>query len=131
MNAEVEQLRADLERVTEERDFWKSEAEGATDDGVRSTLQTTFGLSRQEARLVEVLRKRPGCALKEPLFFAAWSESQTKGRDASLKILDVYVCKVRQKIGADAILTHWGRGYELAAGMRGRINEALAQQVAA
>jgi DNA-binding response OmpR family regulator len=126
--SEIEKLRADLERAIEERDFWKSEAEAATDDGVRSTLQTAFGLSRQEARLLEVLRKRPGIALKEPLFFAAWSESQT---DPTMKVLDIYICKLRQKIGADAIITHWGRGYELSGAMRARINEALAQRVAA
>jgi DNA-binding response OmpR family regulator len=122
----VETLRAEIAQLREERDYWKAEAEGRTDDGVRSTLQSVFGLARQEARLLEELRRRPGCALKESLFMAAWSEADKRGRDPSLKILDIYVCKLRRKLGADAIITRWGRGYELAPEMRARINQALA-----
>lgn len=130
MTAEIEKLRAELEQARAERDFWKGEFECSTDDGLRSTLQTAFGLSRQESRLLEVLRRRPGVALKEPLFSAAWAESEKLGKDPTLKILDIYVCKLRAKIGTAMIITHWGRGYELAPAMRVRINEALAERQA-
>ena len=70
-------------------------------------------LTLSEARIFEALVGNPGrVATKQMLFDCLY-----KGLDeASLKILDVFICKARRKIaaatGGDPVIeTVWGRGY--------------------
>jgi DNA-binding response OmpR family regulator len=42
--------------------------------------------------------------------FDAMESSQS---DAVIKIVDVYICKLRRKLGLGAIVTAWGTGYAL------------------
>jgi two-component system, cell cycle response regulator CtrA len=72
-------------------------------------------LTGKECRFFETLITRPGMTFsKEQLLSAAYN-----GRDEpELKIVDVFICKIRKKIaaatGGDACIeTIWGRGYTI------------------
>lgn len=73
-----------------------------------------IGLSRSEYAMLEVMAMRVGKVLTKEMFL----NHLYGGRDEpEIKIIDVFMCKLRRKLGdrADLVRTIWGRGYMLAA----------------
>lgn len=66
-------------------------------------------LTVKEAQLLRAIMRRGGVATKEYLLQDLYNGID----EPELKIIDVFICKLRGKLGAhkDAILTTWGRGY--------------------
>jgi two-component system cell cycle response regulator CtrA len=80
--------------------------------GVTHPVPTAFGFTGQERRLFGVLLKRD-VASKDALMAALYRDL---GRDeAEIKIIDVFVCKMRRKLRPFEISIHtvWGEGYRL------------------
>lgn len=73
-------------------------------------LGAALGLTRYEAQVLMILYHRTGSIVsKDTVMNAMYS-----GEDEPfIKIVDVYICKVRSRLGKDTILTIWGRGYQL------------------
>lgn len=92
-----------------------------------------FGLTRKEAGFLKALIGRERCT-KEYLFSAIYSVMEDPPQ---MKIIDVFVCKLRAKLRPYGIRigTIWGVGYELAPDMReallswGRPEEACSETV--
>lgn len=105
-------LAARVEELTHERDHYKRELGMIRDAERVLNMKTRLGLTTQEAAVFDVLLSRPagGSVEKNALFEAAWGD---RAFDVHIKILDVYICKIRQKLGDDVIETIWGTGYRL------------------
>lgn len=68
-------------------------------------------ITRSEYDLLELLALRPGqCLSKEQILSSLYREAD----EPELKIVDVFVCKLRKKVGAHVIETVWGQGYRIA-----------------
>ncbi|MEO1208432.1 MAG: winged helix-turn-helix domain-containing protein [Cyanobacteria bacterium J06638_20] len=68
------------------------------------------GISTKPAGILLALGARPGTALtKEQLF----NHLYPLDSDAEMKIIDVFVCKLRKILGKDVIETIWGQGYRM------------------
>lgn len=72
-----------------------------------------WGLTESEASVLDVLwRRRDGVARKEAIHGRLYGD-KADADAAGYKIVDVFVCKLRKKLGFDAIMTIWGGGYSL------------------
>lgn len=75
-----------------------------------------FRLTNTESRVFEVLLRHSECS-QERLHLATYSDTYHQSDDElpTLKIIDVYICKIRKKIARFdcKIETLWGRGYTL------------------
>lgn len=77
--------------------------------GASSTVQ----LTKQESVLLATLADRPGLLITKAMCMLALYQGHD---EAKIKIIDVYVCKLRKKIsaatgGLDVIESVWGQGY--------------------
>jgi len=69
-------------------------------------------LTGREVQMLGLLFQRRGAVLsKEMLLDAMYGGID----EPEIKIVDVFICKLRNKIGSDRIRTAWGRGYALTA----------------
>ena len=72
-------------------------------------------LTDREFQIILLLARRRGQVVsKDAIFNVVWGDS-----DVETKIIDVYVCKIRRKLGIDdkgVLQTVWGRGYALQPG---------------
>jgi len=69
-------------------------------------------LTRMEYQIVELLALRRGRVVsKESILQRVYGCDEP----ASDEIVEVYICKLRKKLGAGFIRTTWGRGYEIPA----------------
>lgn len=73
------------------------------------------GLTAQEAALLGVLASRPGRVFDKFTIDEALPH-QDHAAERQVKLVDVVVCKVRKKKGADWIETVWARGYRAGPG---------------
>lgn len=108
---EIALLTLKLDEAIAERDHYRREL-GLIRDGARvATIKRAFRLTPLEASVIDRLyQSRSRVMTKAHLFEAAWGDASY---DVGAKILDVYICKIRTKLGADFIVTHWGSGYAL------------------
>ena len=85
-----------------------------------------FGLTAQEGRVFGVLLKRQQ-ASKDQIMAALYGN---RLEEAEMKIVDVFICKIRKKLGPFGIVieTLWGRGYALEAESRRRLVEEFGAQ---
>jgi DNA-binding response OmpR family regulator len=94
------------------------------DDVVIDALRKRYGLTKTEARFLNFLADgRPHT--KHACLVAAGS-----GKTDETKIMDVYACKVRRKIGMWAIETIWGEGYRIGAEFKDQLNKIRAEALA-
>jgi DNA-binding response OmpR family regulator len=101
LEAEVEQLRRLL--------GIQEEAEAI------SKLGRVFKIPRGAALLLLLLRNHRGRVVSKA-FIDEWLPTiDHAGERASTKIVDVYVCRLRRRMGSPAIETVWGIGYKLSA----------------
>lgn len=110
---------ASLERQNDELRMRIAQLE--TEIGLRNNIPLVFGLTGSEARLLSMLVQR-GFATKEQLLIAATNDV-TGNKVPDIKIVDVYVCKIRRKLEKFDITieTSWGRGYNLTAENRAKV----------
>jgi DNA-binding response OmpR family regulator len=82
---------------------------GARGDAV-AALSQRYGLTPKEAAVVDSLNRAwPRVLGRESLFLRVW------GHDSEVhdKLMDIYISRVRAKLGRDAIRTVWGLGWVL------------------
>jgi DNA-binding response OmpR family regulator len=73
-------------------------------------LRQRYGLTSREAAVLEALNRASPRALgRESLFLAVWGHDSEAGDN----IVDVYITKLRAKLGRDVIRTVWGSGWVL------------------
>lgn len=83
-----------------------------------------WGLTAHEARIFGLLANRE-MATKEQLLLAMYSHLASPDDVPELKIVDVFICKLRKKLPAAVkVVTIWGMGYSLDAASRGRFGHA-------
>ena len=75
-----------------------------------------WGLTGAEARVFAHLKSRP-VATKQSIMMALYSDRP--GAEPEIKIVDVFICKLRKKLTPFGVVieTVWGRGYGLASNM--------------
>lgn len=85
-----------------------------------------FRLTPKEALILNVLMHNPVCT-KERLHAAVSVNKISSDEETEIKIVDVFVCKVRAKLKPFdvEIETHWGTGYSLSAASKNIIQEML------
>lgn len=90
-----------------------------------ATPPMEYGLTAHEGRLLGMLITREQCT-KEQLLAGIYSARADDPPE--IKIVDVYVCKIRKKLKPFGIEieTLWGVGYRIAPASKARIAEALA-----
>lgn len=88
--------------------------------GTRFDVPMCFPLTRRETELFGVLMQRE-LATKEMILTALYGGMD----EPCLKIVDVFVCKMRKKLNGFGIeiSTLWGRGYYLSKEMKARVRE--------
>ena len=95
--------------------------------GMTMLAPMRWGLTAHEAKLLGVLCKRPAVT-KDGIMAALYRD---EGRDEpEIKIVDVFVCKLRRKLtpfGVE-IKTLWGQGYSMDAENKRRVAEAMAEE---
>jgi two-component system cell cycle response regulator CtrA len=93
--------------------------------GLRNDVPLLFGLTGSESRVLSVLFQR-GMATKEQLLIAVTNDV-TGNKQPEIKIVDVYICKMRKKLEPFGIVieTVWGRGYNLDHDNRDRVRGYL------
>jgi two-component system cell cycle response regulator CtrA len=86
------------------------------DAGTVSLNGQQIHLTRREYAILELLALRKGGVLTKEMIMSHVYGGMDEPKD---KIIDVYICKIRQKLasfgGEDCIETVWGRGYTMAA----------------
>ena len=78
-------------------------------------IPVQLGLTKQEREVLGALMASPGVRTKEQILSAAYSDRCATGYEPELKIIDVFVCKLRKKLSRFGIKieTKWGDGYLL------------------
>lgn len=109
-HAKIEQLKDEL-RLQD--DFIKDmlKTYGVTPEkSLLLKFQGEWNLTTKEAQILVLLYQRGTLVNRDGILTALYSHPD----DApEAKIVDVFVSKLRGKIGKTAIATHWGHGYQL------------------
>ncbi len=110
----LQDMSEEVELLREENAQLKRELALNRDRDLEAAFSARWKLTVQEAKLVSHLYRRSGnLVTKESLLHAMYGG---RADDApEIKIIDVFVCKARRKMGGDPIQTIWGRGYGLTA----------------
>lgn len=104
-------VRAENERLTEEVADLKRELGLNRDRAAESAFAARWALTGKEAKVLSHLyQKKGGVASKESTMYALYGGSR---EEPEIKIVDVFVCKIRNKVGDGFIETARGRGYYL------------------
>jgi DNA-binding response OmpR family regulator len=73
-------------------------------------LRQRYGLTSREAAVLGALNRASPRALgREPLFLAVWGHDSEAGD----RIVDIYISRLRAKLGRAVIRTVWGSGWVL------------------
>lgn len=111
VDARLEALEAENERLRNGLDALKDSL------GITFTAPIEWGLTGSETKVFGRLL-RQGVATKDAIMASLYRD---EGRDeAEIKIVDVFICKMRKKLApwGIEILTVWGVGYQLAPASR-------------
>jgi two-component system, cell cycle response regulator CtrA len=95
--------------------------------GIRIEVPLIFGLSGSEARMFGILFKREMVTKAQAMDVLYSDRADTF--EPEIKIVDVFVCKMRKKLARFDIIveTVWGRGYRMPAGSKALANALLEQ----
>lgn len=123
VDARIDGLQAEVDRLQGRVD----QLEAAM--GMTLVAPLEWRLTPAEQRVFGVLMARD-MASKDAIMAGVYRDA---GRDeAEIKIVDVFVCKIRAKLKAFQIPieTVWGQGYRLAVETKARVRERLAMEAA-
>ncbi|MCV9940937.1 helix-turn-helix domain-containing protein [Boseaceae bacterium BT-24-1] len=98
--------------------------------GMNVEAPVFLGLTASEARLFGALMKRD--TLTKGQIMSALYVGRMDGEEAEIKIVDVFVCKIRKKLKPYGLTieTLWGQGYRISPAMKTRA-AAIMQENAA
>lgn len=101
--------------------YLESELNIQADDTEFARVKSAFRLEPMGTRIVLALWKARGDVVSR------WRlEELIRGdNDCSEGLLKVHVSRVRKRMGAEAVLTVWGRGYQLSDEAMGRVDAAV------
>lgn len=113
-----EELREEIAYLQRELGLQKHE------DAV-TRLGQRWGLSNTEAKILAHLHARRGaCVSKSQLWDALYADGSS---EPEVKIVDVFICKLRHKLPRPFVETIWGRGYALTGSAVATCDEVLEQ----
>lgn len=105
--------------------FFYEDVLGVHDDLERlSAIRKAFGLSRGPAWMLSRLIAADGRLFRRDALMD-YLPANDPVHDRGEKLIDVYVCKIRRQLGADAVETEWGIGWRLTPLGRLRCRRAL------
>jgi two-component system cell cycle response regulator CtrA len=95
--------------------------------GIRITVPLIFQFTIKEAMLFGILLKRE-MVTKQMAMDALYGLSAS-GEEAEIKIIDVFICKIRKKLKPFGIEveTVWGQGYRLTQAAKSTVQRHLEQ----
>lgn len=110
-----------ISAIEEERDHLKHCLRELTTFKERDEFALDLGLTPSEEAVFVAIRSGDGKTLsKDQLMSALYWREPTKYLETAAKIIDVFVCKIRQKMDGKKvpgrIVTIWGSGYRWEAG---------------
>ena len=111
-----------IRAIEEERDHLKHCLMELTTFNERDEFALGLGLTPSEEAVFVAIRSGDGKTLsKDQLMSALYWREPTKYLETAAKIIDVFVCKIRQKMAGKMvpgkIATVWGAGYRWQAGL--------------
>jgi DNA-binding response OmpR family regulator len=109
---EITLLRSRLGNMTQERDYWRDEAEMRADIDRVKALALALQVPPSIATIAVMLYQRPGRVFSLSEIENAMPR-QDHARDRSPQIVNVRICQLRKRIGRDAIGNKHGAGYYL------------------
>lgn len=111
------------EDVVAENRWLKEQLEVIRTAPLKNPLRERFRLSPTESRLLSLLQAK-GEVTREGIYAALFQ--RLDGDGPGIKIIDVFVCKIRKKLAAKGapgtIRNIWGQGYRLDAELRSWLN---------
>ncbi|MBV9994517.1 MAG: helix-turn-helix domain-containing protein [Caulobacteraceae bacterium] len=99
------------DRLADEVAYLRAEAGLAEAEATEGALRAAFGLTPSQAELLAILYRTRRRLVSRRLLNEMVSEAPGGARDE--RIIDVWTCKLRRKLGEGAIATLWGHGYRL------------------
>lgn len=119
--------------LEEEIAYLRSELGLQTELTMKRGLSRSLGLSPGELSLALALYRAKGRVVTSSFLEEILPDPRGNAGERTLKLVQVYVCRLRRTLGFDAIDTIWGQGYQLMPKGREIIREALEgpRQVAA
>ena len=119
---------ARLEAVEAENDLLRAKIEGLEGLlGMHALTPLVFGFTGAEARVFGVLMRRD-IATKEMVMHGLYADRADN--DVEIKIVDVFICKMRKKLKSFAIPidTVWGQGYRLTSSAKEKVRAIIASE---
>jgi DNA-binding response OmpR family regulator len=116
---------ARLEAVENENEMLRARNEQLEEMlGIRTLAPISFGLTPSESKVFGILMKRD-LATKEMVMLTLYGDRPDD--NVEIKIVDVFVCKMRKKIKAHdvPIETVWGQGYRIAPEAKQRVRDMM------
>jgi DNA-binding response OmpR family regulator len=113
--AENARLRDRIEQLEHEVEHWKREACQLVEEDTVDAIQVHFGLTETEAMICCSLYQRRDKLMSSIRLEGMLDEE--RGYTLESNIVSVMICKLRGKLGEEAIETVRGRGYRLSPAM--------------
>lgn len=118
------------EELEEEVAYLRGELNEATTERTFAGLRRAFALAPTETRFLLALYEARGRTLSRWIFDE--KVPPVTGQDRQSNVVAVYIWRIRQTLGRDAIKSEWGRGYFLTPSGIADVEKALtAEGVAA
>lgn len=110
----IDELQDRIEDLETQVSYWRGQVEETAAANVRAALQTGLGLTPAEAWILATLHQRGGKVITRERFQAAelpGTDDRVNGR--LINTVNVFISKLRRKIGDRAIESVWGVGYRI------------------
>lgn len=114
-----------VQQLEEENAFLKRQLGIETDREVVRKLADALSLTRYEARALALLYAKNGTVSRDGIMDAMYAGDN----EPNIKIVDIWVCKLRRKLGDGIIHSLWGLGYQLTPEGRSMCLQALAGEL--
>lgn len=103
-------LQVEIENLREQVAFYKSELGLVSDAGRHAIFRRRWKLTPYEASLLDALYSRAGRLMTRDLLM---TKLYPDGDEPEIHIVNVFLCRLRRKVGPGLIETDWGHGYRL------------------
>jgi DNA-binding response OmpR family regulator len=110
------------EELEEEVLFLRSELGIALEETSIQALISALGLTRSPVRLLLALHGHQGKVASTLSLMEACAHYQ---HDREMKIVSLWVCRLRKALGHDAIENAWGKGYRLTSEGIAKVDQIL------